>query len=314
MPGVIDAIADGLSIVLGRPLLMTVPLLLDLYYWLGWKMTASAVTNPLQRWIAEQDISEKQATLDRLASIGRSDLLWALSIFVPALLADVKQSDIYTVADRPVVSPAAWLDAAVLPAITVGSLVLAMVFMVPLAGCVVARPRGFGEHLRAVALGAVRLLGVIALIIGIMLLLAAPVLVGSIVLGAVGVDPTVLLALAFPFAVIGALLAFWFVPDAIVVSEVGPLRAVANSLTVVRHYFWQTLGLLVASFIISAGLGSIFERLASTAPGLLVGVVGNAFVGTGLAIASMGFYANRIDSLRGNLRPATPGDASRSQA
>jgi hypothetical protein len=298
MPGVIDAIADGLSVVIERPFLMVIPMLLDLYYWLGWKLTVDAVTNPLQRWVSDQNVSNSQQTVERLASIGRSDVLWSLSIFVPALLADTKRSDVYTVHARPVISPPAWLDAALLPLIVVASLTLAMVYMVPLADCIAHRRRSVAGLARAVATGSLRFVAVIGLVIAILTLVAAPVLVGSIVLYAAGIDPTVLLALTFPFAVLGAALVCWFVPEAIVVSEVSPLRAISNSVAVVRGYFWQTLGLVVATFIISAGLGSIFERVAYTAPGLLIGVVGNAFVGTGLAMASMGFYASRIDSLK----------------
>lgn len=295
-PGVIDAIADGLSVVLARPLLMTVPLLLDLYLWLGWKVTIERLTASIQRWLADTNVRDAPSTIDQLERIGRADVMKLLpSVFVPSLLTDADRAKIYTVGGKPVVSPPAWLDAAMLPVVILAAIAIAIVYTVPIADAAIDRSRSGAAVARAILRGALRLLGAAGLLVGAVMLVAAPLFVGSAVLLVLGADPAALLVAVLPLVVVAVLLACWFVPDAIVVSEVGPIRAVRNSLSVVRRYFWQTLGLIVASFVIAAGVGGIFTRIADTPPGLLVGAVGNAFVGTGLAIASMGFYASRVD-------------------
>lgn len=297
-PGVIDAIADGLSIVLARPLLMTVPLLVDLYLWLGWKVSIDRLTSAVARWLVDQHVRDSDAMVDWLHRTGRSDVTKLLpSLFVPSFLTDASRRDLYTLGKKPSVAPPEWFDAALVVLLLVGALVLAIAYTVPLADAAIERTRPAGRVARAIALGSLRLAGVMALLVGIVLLAASPVLVGSLVLVVLGYDPTGLLVAVFPLVAVGTLLAGWFVPDAVVVSEVGPVGALRNSITVVRRFFWQTLGLIIATYVITEGLGSIFVRIADTAPGLLIGVVGNAFFGTGLAVASMAFYASRIDWL-----------------
>jgi hypothetical protein len=298
LPGVIDAIADGLSMVLERPLLMAVPVLLDLYYWAGWKLTATQLVEPIQREVAKQNASDSQRTLDALEKVGRADLLWLLSALVPALVPNINRSDLYTLGERPVLTPPAWTVALSLPLILVAALIITLIFMVPLADCVVDRHRSLSATARAVVMGSLRMFAAFCVMAGIVALLIAPILIGTLILIFVGVNPAALLGLTSAIAFFAAVIAFWFVPNAIVVSEVGPLRAIRDSVSIVRRHFWQSVWLITAVVIITAGLGSLFTRIADTAPGLLIGVIGNAFIGTGLAIASMGFYANRISSPR----------------
>jgi hypothetical protein len=91
---------------------------------------------------------------------------------------------------------------------------------------------------------------------------------------------------------------FWFVPEAIVMSDVGPVEAIKRSFAVVREFFWQSICFLAAFMIMSLGLGDLCLRIAGNAPGLLIGVLANAFFSSGLAIASLLFYNSRIQRSR----------------
>ena len=100
----------------------------------------------------------------------------------------------------------------------------------------------------------------------------------------------------------------FFVPEALFVSLVGPLQAVKRSVAVVRGSFWSTVGLIVLSWLLLAGLGQVWrlaaERLASPW-GVGLGVLGNAYIGSGLIAAAMTFYYQRTNRLQGASRPLT---------
>ncbi|MBI2939712.1 MAG: hypothetical protein HYY04_04675 [Chloroflexi bacterium] len=145
------------------------------------------------------------------------------------------------------------------------------------------------------------MLGFIALLFGLTLGVGLPVgvviavltlvspLLGAVVGQAVG--------LVVVLAYVASLIYLFFLVDAIVVSEVGPIRAALSSVRVVHRNFWPALGLLVLLFVISAGMGIIWNGLGRQPFGLVVGIVGNAYVMSGLIAASMLFYRHRAANL-----------------
>jgi hypothetical protein len=152
--------------------------------------------------------------------------------------------------------------------------------------------------LRSIAWAWLRFAGLIAVASGVLLLLLGPVLVVATILIVIGVNPGPLLGLASLSVGIFAYLILVMAWDAIVVSEVGPIRAIYNGYAVVRANFWPTVGLVGAWLLIVIGLGQVWLEMAGTAPGLLIGVIANAFFASGLAMASMLFYAHRMHTLK----------------
>lgn len=297
-PGVIDHIADGLSLALARPLLLLIPMLLDLYYWAGWRVSISALTSPIQRWLLDMDSSESADLAGRLDTVGRSDIMSILSLFVPSLLGGVARDEIYTLGARPSFVPDSWLfDLLLLAVAAIGATALMMIYTVPLADAALNRSRSVGGVIRAIGEAWLRFVGLLAVAIGAMLLLLGPVLVATAVLVFVGVNAQPLIALASLVVGIFAYLILVMAWDAIAVGEVGPLKAIRHGYAIVRAHFWSTIGLVGAWLLIVVGLSQIWLRIGDTAPGLLIGVVANAFFASGLAIASMLFYAHRIQTL-----------------
>jgi hypothetical protein len=298
-PGVIDSIADGLSLALARPLLLLLPMLLDLYYWAGWRVSVEALTSPIRRWLLDVDTSESADLAGRLETAGRSDIMSLLSLLVPSLLSGVKRDEFYTFRSRPLFVPDAWwLDVLLLGAVGIGATLLMMIYSVPLADAALDRSRKLSAVLLAIGWAWIRFVGLLAVATGVLLLLLGPVLVASAVLLFVGVDASPLIGLAMLAVGLFAYLILVMAWDAIVVSEVGPLTAIYNSYAVVRAHFWPTVGLVGAWLLIVVGLGEVWLKIAGTAPGLLIGVIANAFFASGLAMASMLFYAGRIQALK----------------
>src|SRR4051794_23837746 len=142
VPGVIDTIADGLSMALAYPWLMAVPLILDAYYWLGWRIVPAALTSPIKTWVADNNRSDSETAIKALDHLGRSDMLTVVAQFVPALLPGVDRSDVYELWTRPTVDLKHWwIVAIVLLGVIIASAGVFAAYYVPLADTVTGRPR-----------------------------------------------------------------------------------------------------------------------------------------------------------------------------
>lgn len=295
VPGVIDTIAAGLSVALAQPLLMAVPLLLDLYYWLGWQLYPTGMTEPLKRWVLESGSPDSASVAETLDQLGRSDLTKLVSLVVPSLLASTRRSDIFAPTQRPTIALEHWsvaVLALIATIVVMGGLY--MLYLVTLSNAALNRNRSMRATARAAVVAWQRFLGLMVLLFALYLLVLGPPAFLWAVLSALGVGIGALLLPMIIVAGITLTVLFIFSPEAIAVAEVGPIRAMYLSFHVVRRYFWQTLGLLVASLVITTGLGQLWERLASTPPGLLAAVIANAFFAGGLTMAGIIFFNDRV--------------------
>jgi hypothetical protein len=100
---------------------------------------------------------------------------------------------------------------------------------------------------------------------------------------------------------LGIMILLSFVMDAVVWDDIGVLQGVVRSLRVVMRNFWSTFGLILLSNILVAGFGVIWERMAHSLVGVTVGILGNAYIGTGVIAASLLFYRDRYDRLLAEL-------------
>lgn len=298
-PGVLDTIAEGFSTVLYRPFLITLPLLLDLFYWLGWKFTPTALA---ARLVAELGSSDNVAAADLrrvVTDFGTWDIAAVTSFFIPSMMSGVDRSKIY--APRSQVNLAQdrwWIDLLMIVGMFVFSTLLLAAYSVPLADSVLGRNRTSRETVIAIRRAWRGILGLLAALSGIAALIFAPLAVAWVALLAVDIDAGPLLgglAVLVGFAIY---VAIWFAPDAIVVSEVTPLRAIALSATIVRRNFFETASFISASLVIAFGLAGLWTRLAQSAPGLLLAVIANSIVASALAMASLHFFNSRVRSWR----------------
>jgi hypothetical protein len=89
----------------------------------------------------------------------------------------------------------------------------------------------------------------------------------------------------------------FFTVQALFVSNVGPVRAILNSITVVRLSTSSALGLIALLFIVSWGMSYVWSMLGTSDLAIAAGILGNAYIGTGLTIAGMIFYRDRINAV-----------------
>jgi hypothetical protein len=85
-----------------------------------------------------------------------------------------------------------------------------------------------------------------------------------------------------------------FAVEAVLLNRVNPLRGIAQSVLIVRRFFWKTLAFLALSLLILRGLSIIWGGLSDSLPGVLGAVLGQAYVGSGLAAARFIFYREHL--------------------
>jgi hypothetical protein len=177
--------------------------------------------------------------------------------------------------------------------INVVALVLSAIFLGQV-GAAVRRDWSPAVGLRRATKIGLALLGALAIILGVGLALGLPLLFFI----------TLLLYLNQTLGVLALILVYWiavwvsiyigFTAEAIVISGLGPLRAIYTSFNVVRRNIWGTLGFLALTLIIRLGSGVIWHALVNSTAGALVAIVASAYIGSGLLAARMAFYRERL--------------------
>ena len=78
-------IADGVNLALTHLSLLLVPLLLDLYYLVGWKVTLGPLVARLESRAADLDGDRRDQVMRAIDEAGSWDITGLLSIFVPSV-------------------------------------------------------------------------------------------------------------------------------------------------------------------------------------------------------------------------------------
>lgn len=313
VPGVIDTLSAGYQAVNRRPGLIAIPLLLDLFLWLGPRLSIAPLVRHalslydllLQQALAGATLSAEQVSQLQVASaqvrqmaeqsatsFNLFSLLASGRLGVPSLLAGVSTKAGF------------WSP----PVVTIdnGLAFLGLAIVLLLAGLLVgalylgAITQGVRDDrfapallLRQVGRYWVQVVAYLTLLASLLFLLGAPF---AFVLGmATLFSPLLgsfLLGLAWVIGIWTAIYLF-FALAAIFVSEVGPLQAIWHSFNVVRLNLWATLGLIIVISVIGLGMPLLWEMFVGNPWGVLAGIAGNAYIGTGLSAASLIFYRHR---------------------
>jgi hypothetical protein len=86
---------------------------------------------------------------------------------------------------------------------------------------------------------------------------------------------------------------FYFTSRAIILDDMGIVRSIWNALNVIHRNFLPAVGFILLVSVLQTGLLYIWRLLAVSPAGTLVGILGNAYVSTGLIMASFIFYRDR---------------------
>ena len=335
LSGVNQTIAEALSLVLARPLLMIVPLLIDLVLWLSWQVSPKPFTN----WLSGEMISNggddgptvareilefgERARVNDLAAAMIPSLFGGLpkdsivslllSVFTPGLTRGVDRAHLFDSWDSGLLSTltpqngfGVFFIAIVLLAV---STVFAVLFRVPQARAIREESMAFGAVIRDMAESWWRLALLIALVVGVFTVIVLPIVLVLAVLYLIGINLVALLVLGlFIFGGMAAIYTF-FAIDAVILYRAGPIQGISLSFAVVRENFGPTFRFVVVSLLIGTGVLRVWDVLIENPPGIVIALVANAFFGTGLSIASMMFFRDRFRQLEPTVarKAQTPG-------
>ena len=321
-PTLIDSISEGYTSINRRLWLVLIPLLLNLYLWFGAQVSLAPLIadianamKSLNPAVSEQ--GDMQVVYDQFLAAGGLDLRQQLAVlnYVPTLrLYVVGAADGASSAPMPAIPEVLQLintqRTDTIQIATVGGALLAFVIINALAlvisaiflgqvGAAVRRDWSPVVGLRRAAKIGLSLLGAIAIIAGVALALGLPLLFFS----------TLLLYLNQTLGILALIVVYWvgiwisiyigFTAEAIVISGLGPLRAIYTSFNVVRRNIWGTLGFLAITLVIQLGSGVIWHSLVNTVIGAVIAMVASAYIGSGLLAARMAFYRERLRRWQG---------------
>lgn len=317
--GVLETLAAGFSLVLARPYLFALPLVVDLWTWLGVQIRPTALIQPLQDLMIDQGGSNGPAAAEQLGTVGDNlrvnDAIASLtpSIFsglphdtvlgtmlglvAPAVTSGIDRSAMYGDLGEGLgrsVTPDNWGSVIGLGILLfLGATLLIVLFKVPIAQAVRGgnmTPRLF---ITDVMQGWARVLGLVVLAVAGLLIIGLPLIIAAQALALLGINLVAVLSLAvFVAGSIGALYVY-FLLDAMFIYRVGPIRAAKMSYAVARINFAQSWRFAGASLLIATGLLHVWSVIVENPPGIVIALIANAVLGTGLSIASMMFFHDR---------------------
>lgn len=326
--GLIDTLSSGFRVVQRRPWLVLLPVLLDLWLWLGPRWSIQPLADSLLRLLAPDNLPPEMAPLvepyqQLVTAAGANFNLWWLVDSNPAWLRAVTPGLIQPVGlgaapgvvEMPAVALLLWAPLVLLLGVALGSAFLAAVASQlpapepaqdepaapgrPVDGVEQAQaPLGAGHWLRRAlrtfVLATLFGLLIVALIILASLLLSVALTPVFVVAPGAAAGVASMAALLLGWLGVVAYILLYFVLAAVVSDGVGLRQAVWRSVNVVSRNFWSTLGLVLLVTVILWGFGLIWQRLAASGSlGVAVAILGNAVLITGLTAARLIFYRDR---------------------
>ncbi len=317
--GVLETLAAGFSLVLARPYLFVLPLLVDLWAWLGVQIHPTALIEPLQELMTDQGGNNGPAAAEELGRVGESlrvnDAIASLTpsvfsglsnetllgsmlgVLAPALTSGVDRSKMYDDWGQGLgqsATPSNWYGVVGLGILLfIGATLLIVLFKVPIANAVRGGGMTPGTLFKDVTFGWFRVVALIGIVLAGVMIIGIPAIIAAQVLTLVGINLVAVLTLAlFVFGSIGAVYTY-FLLDAMFIYRVGPVRAAKMSYAVARLNFAQSWRFAAASLLIATGLLHVWGVIVENPPGIVIALLVNAVLGTGLSIASMMFFHDR---------------------
>jgi hypothetical protein len=322
--GLIDTLSSGFKVVQRRPWLILLPLLLDLWLWLGPRWSIQPLADSMLRLLTPDKLPPEMAQMvepyrQLLTAAGANFNLWWLAdnnpTWLRTALPNLAEPARLGAAPGIIETSALllWAPLVLLLGTVLGSLFLAAVASqltvqqtgeaeaVADAANAAAPPQGrpgagfwLRRGLRTFLLTTLFGLLIIALLMMTTLLLSVVLTPVFLLAPQAAAGAASLAALLLGWFGVVAYIMLYFVLAAIVSDDVGLWQAMWRSFNVVSRSFWSTLGLVLLVTLILWGFGLIWQRLASVSPlGTLAVILGNAVLITGLTAARLIFYQQR---------------------
>ena len=300
--GVIQSLSSGFDLVTRHPDLMLMPILLDLFLWLGPRLSAYPLFRALIDFFNSPDMlaamtptqsQQMDAMRQLLDEVGQAfNLFWWLS---PMLLGVPGVMVGSPVQKLPNGAPAVW---------PVSSGLMYVVFFVAFSliglGLAASYWAMLSSRVREQAVSLGRFLAMWWGLVKIAVLLTLLVFI----IGMPTMMAMTLVGLFSPFlaqlvVMMGASLLLWavfylvFTVHGVALRDAQVIPSLWASIRLMRAKFVPTMGLIIAAVGIYIGMGFVWNIPANDSWIKAAGILGNAFTGTGLLAATAIYYLER---------------------
>lgn len=306
--GVIDSLSAGYRFLGRRLELLLIPILLDLLFWLGPRLSIAPLFKQAADFYAQAAnlkgmptdmVALTQQMADTLTQLGQqSNLLGVLAnsslLHVPSLLAGSAPLNTQVVV---VQSPLAAI--LLLIAFSLLGVLLGVVYMNMLARVLPIgdgpKPATIGEFVGVVARHWLMVLLYVALVLVALLVGSIPITLAVALLTVVSPLIGSLALMLFSGTLLVLFFYLYFVSAALIMDNLPVHRAIMQSFVLVRNNFWATLAFVVLYNVIVLGFAFLMAGLAALTPiGTIMAIVAYAYIGTGLTMALLVFYRTRV--------------------
>jgi hypothetical protein len=304
---VIDTLSAGYTALNKRVWVITIPLLINLYLAFGTPISVGPLLQDFSTWflsIQQQALEANpngattpelfEATLQQFDVIGKADIrspLFLITYFPHLSLF----RNIETVHHIALSSVGQFFLLLVL--INLGAFIASVLYLPQIASTLRSDPGnvlGFTLHDIWQVTWRILVWVIMLFFVGFILFFFAVLF--STILALISPGLGQIAMLLFMLAGFWINLYISFAIEAMVLDRVDPFRAVMTSIQVVSRNLTSTLFLVILIMIIGQGLGLVWNQIASSSIGLVIACVGSAYIGTGLLIARMIFYRDRLRS------------------
>ena len=301
--GVIDALSGGFELVLRHPWVVLIPIALDLFLWLGPQINAKPLFDQAIAFLSTSAPADASAeTLQNIDAVKSAlqtagdtvNVFGVMSLGLFPTLFNVRPPETdWARAVWFVVPDGAALMLMSLPLALFGVLI-ASIYLESIAravrqksgGAQTLAPRLIKSYVTLVALAFLVLVGLFAF--------AFPVALGATIVSMLSAGLGVFMLLGGSLIVLWAALYLAFAIPSIFVSGSSAAQAVLNSVSIFHFNFSPAISLVFLTYLIQMGFAFIWQQFTGTTWGVVLDVVANAFLGSGLIAALMLFYNDRF--------------------
>ncbi len=308
--GVIEVLTAGYAAVTRHLWVLLLPILLDLLLWLGPHVSFSPLVDPTVTRASEL-VARQTTSGPRRAAVQDPEIATFVDQARQFVIARTAELNVLSlVAHGPIAVPTVGAQATdgsdftFVNDWTIGTGLLGVVLLTGLlvGGCFYSgvAAASTGSRIRPLRIGrqVARVLGLIVTLIGVSVLLGVPVLMLVAFTWVIAPVVSQLGLVLVVAAIVFAALHLSFALDAIFVSDVGPLAAIQRSVGVVRRNLLPSVGLILLTWLILAGMSRVWDLVAGNVQppiGIALSILGNAYIASGLIAASMIFYTERVE-------------------
>jgi hypothetical protein len=293
---VVDSLSAGFGVVNERPWVILIPILLDMFYLFGPRLSIAPIVSQFVTTPSFVRSFGAEAPAAAIAFADEANLFGLLSpggITLPTIVPTLG------------IARGAFLfldTLAIAVGIGFGALLLGALFG-SIYQTIIAQQARDGEVSGLLVpvqsmVAWLRLIALAGMVLVAMMLLTLPFgFMAAIAKLAVPGLEGLVLAIFGTLALV-AQLYLYFASDAILIGRVGPVQAIRDSISVVHAGVWSALLLVILVTASLIGMALLWTGLASVASwGLALGIVGNAYIASGLVAAKMHFFQERIETL-----------------